>query len=80
MPIYEYKCSKCGDEVEILRAMADDLPDCTDCGIPMERQITAPAMIKIKGGGGYPSRRKQIRNTTCRIHPSLERDPNRVYL
>lgn len=75
MPIYDYKCSECGSEREVLQHSMADV-EC--CGIPMDR-IISPAMIKIKGEGGYPSRRKQIRNTTYRKHPKLEHEPNRVY-
>jgi len=77
MPIYEYKCSECGYETEVLQT---NYADVQCCGKPMIRKISSPAMIKIKGEGGYPSRRKQIRNTTYRIHPKLEHDPKRVYL
>jgi len=77
MPIYEYKCSECGEKLEVLQR---EMADVMCCGKPMERKITFPAMIKIKGEGGYPSRRKQVRNTTYRNHPQLEHDPKRVYL
>jgi len=55
------------------------MADVECCGKPMERRLFAP-MVKIKGAGGYPSRVKQIRNTTYRIHPKLEHEPNRVYI
>ena len=45
----------------------------------MDRKYSNPPMIKIKGEGGYPSRRKQIRNTTSRNHPQLEPEKNRLY-
>jgi len=76
MPIYEYKCSECGRETEVLQ-YGDKVVEC--CGIPMGKKLF-PSMIKIKGEGGYPSRRKQIQNTTYRNHPSLEHKPNRIYL
>ncbi len=79
MPIYEYICPDCGYETEVIQ-YGMEVKDCVSCGIPMERRFTSPAMIKIKGAGGYPSRRKQIRNTTSRIHPTLEHEPNRIYL
>jgi len=55
------------------------MADVECCGIPMRRMPTAPAMIKIKGEGGYPSRRRQISNTTKQTHPTLEHEPNRTY-
>ena len=77
MPIYEYRCSVCGEEREVFQHNFD-VAEC--CGKPMTRMPSFPAMVKIKGEGGYPSRRKQIRNTTYRIHPKLEHEPNRIYL
>ena len=75
MPVYGYKCSSCGEEIEVLQSVMADV-EC--CGVKMDRVIS-PAMIKIKGEGGYPSRRKQIFNTTKQNHPKLEHEPNRVY-
>lgn len=75
MPLYCYRCSECGSKREVFQHSMTDV-EC--CGKTMERIISIP-MVKIKGAGGYPSRRKQIRNTTYRIHPKLEHEPNRVY-
>lgn len=79
MPLYDFRCSDCGNETEVLRNSLAEVVSCVQCGSPMERRFSSPPMIKIKGAGGYPSRRKQVRNTTYRIHPQLEHDPKRVY-
>lgn len=79
MPLYDYRCSECGHETEILQTKWGTEVVICNCGTPMERRFTAPAMIKIKGEGGYPSRRKQIFNTTKRNHPPLEHETNKVY-
>jgi len=76
MPIYVYCCSSCGCEAEVFQHSMTDV-EC--CGMPMERKIFVP-MVKIKGAGGYPSRVKQIRNTTKQTHPPLKHDPKRVYI
>ncbi|OGV71606.1 MAG: hypothetical protein A3K18_22300 [Lentisphaerae bacterium RIFOXYA12_64_32] len=35
MPIYEYKCKKCGNRFEHLaRRLAETAPDCPKCGTP----------------------------------------------
>jgi len=75
MPLYDYICPVCGREEEVFQHKMTSI---ICCDTPMRMRFS-PAMIKIKGEGGYPSRRKQVRNTTNRIHPKLERDPNRVY-
>ena len=78
MPLYDFRCSNCGNETEVLRRNATEVVSC-ECGTPMEHRFSAPPMIKIKGEGGYPSRRKQVGNTTFRNHPPLEHNPKRVY-
>jgi len=80
MPVYDYRCSTCGEEKEVFQHNMADIKNCSVCGTPMVRVPSCDALIKIKGAGGYPSRRKQIRNTTYRIHPKLEHEPNRIYL
>jgi len=61
MPIYLYRCAKCGSEIEVIHNMKQDTPDC--CGSPMLKLPTCPAMVKMKGMGGYPSRRKFVKGT-----------------
>ncbi len=53
MPLYEYKCLKCGRHTEkIERVAGPHLKKCPHCGGKVESVITAPA-IKFKGSGWY---------------------------
>lgn len=54
MPIYQYRCSECGHELEALQKMSDPkLVDCPECQSPsLQKQITAAA-FKLKGTGWY---------------------------
>ncbi len=53
MPIYEYRCLKCGQRIEKLQKFADDpLTTCESCGGKLERVISPPA-IQFKGTGWY---------------------------
>jgi len=53
VPLYEYKCLKCGKHTEkIERVAGPHLKKCPHCGGKMESVITAPA-IKFKGSGWY---------------------------
>jgi len=79
MPFYDYVCPDCGFKTEVLQLGETKVVGCVKCGATMKRKFPAPAMCIIKGAGGYPSRRKQIRNTTKQNHPSLEHDPKRAY-
>lgn len=53
MPLYEYKCEKCGERVEIIQRVSDKpYSHCPKCGGEMKKQISAPA-IQFKGSGFY---------------------------
>lgn len=53
MPLYEYKCAKCGKRFEkIENVSAPERQKCPKCGGRAERQIAAPA-IQFKGSGWY---------------------------
>ena len=53
MPLYEYKCVKCGKRFEKIESMsAPEKQKCPKCGGRAERQIAAPA-IQFKGSGWY---------------------------
>ncbi len=55
MPLYEYKCQKCGDVFEVIQKFADE-PLKTHskdaCGGVVERLWAAPALV-FKGSGWY---------------------------
>ncbi len=53
MPLYEYKCLKCGRRTEkIEKVEGPHLKKCPHCGGKVESVITAPA-IQFKGSGWY---------------------------
>ena len=53
MPLYEYKCTKCGRNTEkIERVSGPHLKKCPHCGGKVESVITAPS-IQFKGAGWY---------------------------
>jgi putative FmdB family regulatory protein len=52
VPIYEYKCEN-GHVFDVMQRMADEaLTECTECGAPCARVLTAPA-VHFKGSGFY---------------------------
>ncbi len=54
MPIYEYQCQKCGNELEALQKVSDEpLLDCPECGSPSLRKKISAAAFRLKGGGWY---------------------------
>ena len=53
MPLYEYKCLKCGRHTDkIEKVEGPHLRKCPHCGGKVESVITAPA-IQFKGSGWY---------------------------
>ncbi|MFA6148476.1 MAG: FmdB family zinc ribbon protein [bacterium] len=53
MPIYEYKCRKCGQVTELIEGAHDDpLKKCPSCAGKVERMMSAGAFI-LKGTGWY---------------------------
>ena len=53
MPLYEYKCRKCGRRTEkIENVSGPHLKKCPHCGGKVEALLSAPA-IQFKGSGWY---------------------------
>ncbi len=53
MPIYEYKCTKCGFVAETIQKVSDlPLKTCSRCGGPL-RKLISSAAIQFKGTGWY---------------------------
>lgn len=81
MPVYIYQCEKCKNRVEVLQGLQGGVPLC--CGKAMTKMPTFPAMVKMKGMGGYPSRRKQFKGTapyTSRsTRPNVDVVNERIY-
>jgi putative FmdB family regulatory protein len=54
MPIYEYRCSKCGHELEALQKISDDpLKICPACEQDSLQKLVSAASFRLKGGGWY---------------------------
>lgn len=54
MPIYEYRCGKCGEQIEEIRSINDiecNVPFCKKCSCAMNLMISAPCNNWISG---YP--------------------------
>lgn len=53
MPLYEYRCKKCGESSEFLQRF-DDPPktECPKCSGELEKLLSAPA-FHLKGSGWY---------------------------
>ena len=53
MPIYEYRCTKCGHLIEIIQKLSDrPLRKCSECSGRLEKLVSR-ASFQLKGGGWY---------------------------
>ena len=54
MPIYAYRCARCGHELYALQKLSEPaLVDCPACGEPaLAKKLTAPG-FQLKGSGWY---------------------------
>lgn len=53
MPLYEYKCEKCGNLFEVMQKFSDEpLKTHENCGGAVHRLLSAPA-LQFKGSGWY---------------------------
>ena len=54
MPIYEYRCDVCGDELETIQKISEaPLTHCPACGSEGLRKKISAAVFRLKGGGWY---------------------------
>jgi putative FmdB family regulatory protein len=54
MPIYEYKCQKCGHHHEALQKLSDEpLTQCPKCQELALKKLISAAGFRLKGGGWY---------------------------
>ncbi len=53
MPIYEYECASCHQHIEVMQKFSDKpLKKCAHCGGPLQKVLSAPALV-FKGTGWY---------------------------
>jgi putative FmdB family regulatory protein len=53
MPIYGYRCTECGHELELFQSMsAEPLKVCSECGGALRKRLY-PVGVQFKGSGFY---------------------------
>ncbi len=75
MPIYEYKCKKCGNEFEVFHKMSDtEVKSCKFCRGPVQKLISLSS-FQLQGSGWYVTDyggKKPVKNETKKEETSLE--------
>ena len=74
MPIYLYRCEKCGNKLEVVQGFNEGIPLC--CGKVMTKLPTTHAVFQMKGshGGGRSARRKWCHGWTPDTAPMAKGD------
>lgn len=80
MPLYEYKCSKCGAVFEVLQKINDPpLKKCIRCQGHVEKLLSPPA-LQFKGSGwyvtDYASKGKQTPDSEETVQPKKDKEPS----
>lgn len=67
MPIYEYSCEACGEQVEKLQKLSDaPLEICPSCGKPALKKLISAAGFRLKGSGWYETDfKKEKKKNLC---------------
>ena len=54
MPIYEYKCSKCEHQFEMIQRFSDNpIEICPACNKKSVKKLVSAPSFRLKGGGWY---------------------------
>lgn len=54
MPIYEYVCDSCGNDLEVIQKISDEpLTECPSCKENGLKKKTSMSAFHLKGGGWY---------------------------
>ena len=54
MPFYEYECSACKHQTEVLQKISDGpLRKCPECGKQALKRLISAPVFRLKGGGWY---------------------------
>ena len=74
MPTYEYACTKCGHQFEIVQSFSDDaLTTCPECGGSL-RKVFGSVGIVFKGSGFYKNDARGSSKSTTAAPPAATAD------
>jgi len=74
MPIYEYRCTDCGHQTEVLQKISEPpLTVCTACGKPSFTKLLSAAGFQLKGSGWYAT---DFKGASRKAAPPSESGPD----
>jgi putative FmdB family regulatory protein len=69
MPIYEYRCRACGQQVEVLVRSSEATPRCPECGSPLtDKLFSVPHVLSAET-------RRPAGHTCCGQEERCDRPP-----
>ena len=81
MPIYDYKCTSCQHELEVIQKVSDEpLVNCPECCKPaLQKKVSAPS-FRLSGSGWYEtdfkdSNKKNLVNKEKPSKSSSKKEP-----
>lgn len=75
MPIYEYKCEKCGKFEKMQKVSEASLTECPTCGSSVQRMISKNVGIVFKGSGFYTTDSgKQLKSQARALNEERQKD------
>lgn len=70
VPIYEYRCTDCGHELEALQKISEPaLTTCPACGKTTLTKLVSAAGFQLKGSGWYATDFKNKSAPACPLKP-----------
>ena len=74
MPIYEYKCAKCGKFEKLQKVNDEVLTECPRCEGEVERLISKNVGVVFKGSGFYKTDNQQIKDRARSLNKERQKD------
>ncbi|MCK4910061.1 MAG: zinc ribbon domain-containing protein [Thermodesulfovibrionales bacterium] len=76
MPIYEYQCTSCGEQLEVMQKISDPrLTVCPECGGELSKLISNTSFV-LKGGGWYADGYSNSSNGEGKAGPEMKDKKN----
>ena len=80
MPIYEYGCTACGHNFEMMQKVSDEpVSICPECGAKTEKLMSTSAFV-LKGGGwhadGYSKEKEKPKSCDSSSSPACASCPS----
>ncbi|MGR6835136.1 FmdB family zinc ribbon protein [Syntrophomonas erecta] len=74
MPIYDYKCEKCGRFEKMQKITESALTECPTCGGQVQRLISKNVGIMFKGSGFYCTDHNRIKDQARSLNKERQKD------